>query len=61
MEPSATSEPGRLYGALGTGAVLAGALAYIGLADPHRPGFLFPRARSSADRLELSRRAVACA
>ncbi|MGK2865213.1 MAG: DUF2752 domain-containing protein [Mycobacterium sp.] len=27
---------------IGTGAVLAGALAYIGLADPHRPGFLFP-------------------
>jgi Protein of unknown function (DUF2752) len=29
-------------GVLGTGAALAGALAYIGLADPHRPGFLFP-------------------
>lgn len=27
---------------LGTGAVFAGALAYVGLADPHRPGFLFP-------------------
>lgn len=27
---------------IGTGAVLAGSLAYIGLADPHRPGFLFP-------------------
>lgn len=25
-----------------TGAVLAGGLAYIGLSDPHRPGFLFP-------------------
>lgn len=30
------------YGALGAGVVLTGALAYIGLADPHRPGFLFP-------------------
>ncbi|MDR3660304.1 MAG: DUF2752 domain-containing protein [Mycobacterium sp.] len=26
----------------GTGVGLAGALAYIGLADPHRPGFGFP-------------------
>lgn len=30
------------YGALATGALVAGGLAYIGLADPHRPGFLFP-------------------
>ncbi|TFV60742.1 DUF2752 domain-containing protein [Mycobacterium sp. PS03-16] len=30
------------YVAFGTGAVIAGALAYIGFADPHRPGFLFP-------------------
>lgn len=30
------------YGAIGTGVVLAGSLAYTGLADPHRPGFLFP-------------------
>jgi len=29
-------------GLIGTGVALAGALAYIGLADPHRPGFLFP-------------------
>jgi hypothetical protein len=27
---------------IGTGVVLAGSLAYIGLADPHKPGFLFP-------------------
>lgn len=27
---------------IGTGITLTGALAYIGLADPHRPGFLFP-------------------
>lgn len=32
----------RIYGTVGVGAVTAGALAYIGLADPHRPGFLFP-------------------
>ncbi|MCV7044533.1 DUF2752 domain-containing protein [Mycobacterium frederiksbergense] len=29
-------------GLIGAGAAGAGALAYIGLADPHRPGFLFP-------------------
>ncbi|HEX3545235.1 MAG TPA: DUF2752 domain-containing protein [Mycobacterium sp.] len=40
MAPSATSR--KMYGALGTGAVLAGALAYVGIADPHRPGFVFP-------------------
>jgi hypothetical protein len=40
MAPSAVT--GKLgYGLLG-GALLAGSLAYIGLADPHRPGFLFP-------------------
>lgn len=32
----------RIYGAAGAGVVTAGALTYIGLADPHRPGFLFP-------------------
>lgn len=31
-----------LYGALGIGALAAGALTYTALADPHRPGFLFP-------------------
>jgi len=25
-----------------TGVLVAGALTYVGLADPHRPGFLFP-------------------
>lgn len=29
-------------GLIGAGMAVAGALAYIGLADPHRPGFLFP-------------------
>jgi hypothetical protein len=32
----------RLYGALGTGTLLGGALAYVGLADPHNPNFVFP-------------------
>jgi hypothetical protein len=41
--PSATvSGRARLYGVLGTGAVLGGSLAYIGLADPHNPDFAFP-------------------
>ena len=39
MAPSATSSRRFLYGAI---AVLAGSLAYVGLGDPHRPGFLFP-------------------
>lgn len=37
-----TRNRGQLYGTLGTGALLAGALTYIGLVDPHRPGSLFP-------------------
>lgn len=28
--------------AAATGTLAVGALAYVGLADPHRPGFLFP-------------------
>jgi hypothetical protein len=42
MATSATSNRGRLYGALGTGAVLVGGLAYVGLGDPHSPDFAFP-------------------
>ena len=43
MEPSATfNRRGRVYGALGAGALLAGGLAYVGLGDPHSPDFLFP-------------------
>jgi hypothetical protein len=43
MEPDAPA-PRRtpLYITLGTGALFAAALTYIGLADPHRPGFLAP-------------------
>lgn len=33
---------GRVAAMAGTAAAAAGALAYIGLADPHRPGFGFP-------------------
>ena len=32
----------RLYGVLGAGALLGGSLAYVGLADPHNPDFVFP-------------------
>ena len=42
MAPSATSSRGHRYGALGTGAVLVGALTYVGLGDPHNPDFIFP-------------------
>jgi hypothetical protein len=43
MEPDAPA-PSRtpLYLTLGAGALFAGALTYIGVADPHRPGFLAP-------------------
>jgi Protein of unknown function (DUF2752) len=40
--PSATASRARLYGALSTGALLGGAVAYVGLADPHSPDFVFP-------------------
>jgi hypothetical protein len=39
---AAFSDRARLCGALGTGALLAGGLAYVGLADPHNPDFVFP-------------------
>jgi hypothetical protein len=42
MAPSVVASRGRLYTALGTGALAAGALAYVGLADPHRSNFFFP-------------------
>ena len=43
MEPDAPA-PSRtpLYLTLGGGALFVGALTYIGVADPHRPGFLAP-------------------
>jgi Protein of unknown function (DUF2752) len=39
---AALSDRARLYGVLGTGVVLAGGLAYVGLADPHKSDFVFP-------------------
>jgi Protein of unknown function (DUF2752) len=33
---------GRLYCTLGSGALLAGALGYVGLVDPHKPDSVFP-------------------
>ncbi|AEV75065.1 Protein of unknown function (DUF2752) [Mycolicibacterium rhodesiae NBB3] len=42
MALSTAPTRGRLYTALGTGAVVVGALAYIGLGDPHRPNFFLP-------------------
>ena len=39
---AASGSRARLYGAVGTGAVALAGLAYVGLGDPHRPGFLFP-------------------
>jgi hypothetical protein len=42
-EPSADiGTRARLYGALAGGVLLGGGLAYVGIGDPHRPGFLFP-------------------
>jgi hypothetical protein len=32
----------RLYALLGSGALVAGALAYVGLVDPHQPDSFFP-------------------
>jgi Protein of unknown function (DUF2752) len=37
-----TTRRGPLYATLGTAAAVGGALAYVGLRDPHAPGFGFP-------------------
>jgi Protein of unknown function (DUF2752) len=42
MAPSATFSRGRLFGAIGTGAVLVGGLVYVGIGNPHSPDFVFP-------------------
>ncbi|CAN5441767.1 DUF2752 domain-containing protein [soil metagenome] len=44
MERSAGSSHRRttLYATVGSGALFAGALTYVGLVDPHRAGSLFP-------------------
>ncbi len=53
MEPSASAQHStRRYTALGTGVLAAGALTYIGLGDPHRPGSCSPVPVQVAHRLE---------
>lgn len=43
MAPSApVSSRRRLYGGLGTGALVAAGLGYVGIGNPHRPDFFFP-------------------
>ena len=44
MAPSAASDHSRtkLYATVGTGALFAAALTYVGVVDPHRKGSLFP-------------------
>lgn len=44
-EPSSSAGPGQLqrYAVAGSGVLLAGALIYIGLADPHRPDTVYPQ------------------
>ena len=40
--PAQTRSRGGLYAVLGSGAILAGALGYVGLVDPHKPDSVFP-------------------
>ena len=40
--PFSGARRARIVGTAGAGAVTVAALTYIGLADPHGPGFLFP-------------------
>jgi hypothetical protein len=43
MEPGqTTSHRGPRYATIATAGLFAGAVAYIGVRDPHRPGFGFP-------------------
>lgn len=42
MALSVDSSRARLYGALGTGALVVGGLAYVGIGNPHSPSFGFP-------------------
>ncbi|MGH3638455.1 MAG: DUF2752 domain-containing protein [Mycobacterium sp.] len=39
---NATNRMGTRYATIGTAGIFVGALAYIGLRDPHAPGFGFP-------------------
>ena len=46
----------RLAVALGSGALLAGSLGYVGLVDPHKPDSVFPALPvPTAHRVELPR------
>lgn len=42
-DPSAPASPKQRYVAAGSTALLAGALVYIGLADPHSPDSVYPQ------------------
>ena len=42
MAPSTGLSSDRRYGTWATGALATGAVAYVGLVDPHRPGSFFP-------------------
>lgn len=42
MAPDTGNRSSGVYLTVGVGAALAGALTYIALVDPHRPGSLFP-------------------
>jgi hypothetical protein len=43
LPPPAQHGAHRLYSALGSGAILVGALTYIGLADPHSSQSVYPQ------------------
>ncbi len=40
--PARAHSRGRLYSTLASGALLAGAVGYVGLVDPHKPDSVFP-------------------
>ncbi|MCB0950311.1 MAG: DUF2752 domain-containing protein [Mycobacterium sp.] len=42
MAPNSTSNRANRYAILGSGAVVAGGLAYVGFGNPHSPSFVFP-------------------
>jgi hypothetical protein len=42
LRPPTSTSRTRLFGVLGTGAVMAGGLAYVGFGNPHSPDFAFP-------------------
>jgi len=41
-KPAGRWSSGHRYAALGSGALLAGAIGYVGLVDPHKPDSVFP-------------------